>query len=108
MSLRPPRSLSGQSASSTFNPLEYELASERADALGRQGRKVEATLARLAECSKDDRDRGEREKLVDDAADAVWALFIQREVCGLRNNRDLVAWYGIPGEVLARLGAIRK
>lgn len=106
MSLRPPRSLFSQQAG--FNPLEYELASERADALGRQGRKVEATLARLAECTKDEGSEVAREKLLDDAAEAVWALFIQREVCGLRNNRDVIGRYAIPGEVLARLGASRK
>lgn len=108
MSFRLPRSLSGQQAGATLNPLEYELASERADTLGRQGLKVEAALARLAAWSQDDRRQVDREGLLCDAADAVWALFIQREICGLRNNRDVVARYGIPDEVLARLGAVRK
>jgi len=108
MSFRPPRSLSEQSGSMTFNPLEYELASERADTLGRQGRKVEAALASLSAWSPDDDRAPDRQKLLDDAAEAVWALFIQREICGLRNNRDVVARYGIPGEVLARLGAARR
>ncbi len=91
-----------------FNPLEYELASERADALGRQGRKAEAALARLAAWSPEQNPRLDRQVLIDDASDAVWALFIQREICGLRNTRDLIERYQIPGEVLARLGAARR
>lgn len=106
MSLRPPRSFFEQSRTAS-SPLEYELASERADTLGRQGRKVEAALAKLAAWSENN-PTTDRESLLDDAAEAVWALFIQREICGLRNNRDVVARYGIPGEVLARLGATRR
>ncbi|OWW00193.1 DUF6665 family protein [Rhizobium sp. R693] len=105
MSLRPPRSISGQS--SALNPLEYELASVRADALGRQGRKAEAALAKLAAWSPGNR-RIDRQTLVDEASEAVWALFIQREICGLHNGKDVIKLYEIPGEVLARLGAARK
>ena len=47
----------------------------------------------------------EREQLVDTAAQAVWALFVQRDICGLRNTRDVIQRYGIPNHVLARLGA---
>ncbi|ULJ74945.1 hypothetical protein L2W42_32050 (plasmid) [Rhizobium gallicum] len=107
VSFRPPRSFSDR-PNSAFSPLEYELASERADALGRQGRKVEAALAKLAASTKSDNRTADREGLLNDAAEAVWALFIQREICGLRNNWDLVTRYGIPGEVLARVGAIRR
>ena len=39
------------------------------------------------------------------AADAVWGLFIQRELMGQRNQKPLIEHYGIPKEVLARLGA---
>ncbi|CDM62965.1 MULTISPECIES: DUF6665 family protein [Rhizobium] len=107
MSLRPPRSLSGQS-SAGLNPLEYELASARADALGRQGRKMEAALARLASWSPENNHKTDRQTLLDEASDAVWALFIQREICGLHNDKDVIKRYQIPGEVLARLGATRK
>ncbi|OWW04671.1 hypothetical protein ATY81_01415 [Rhizobium sp. R72] len=105
MSLRPPRSISGQS--SALNSLDYELSSARADALGRQGRKAEAALARLAAWSPGDR-RHDRQTLLDEASEAVWALFIQREICGLHNDKDVIKRYQIPGEVLARLGAVRK
>ncbi|WP_454855611.1 DUF6665 family protein [Rhizobium binxianense] len=107
MSFRAPRSFFEQSKTA-LSPLEYELASERADTLGRQGRKVESALAKLAAWSENDHCTTDRESLLSDAAEAVWALFIQREICGLRNNREVIARYGIPGEVLARLGAARR
>ncbi|MFB9947909.1 DUF6665 family protein [Rhizobium puerariae] len=107
MSLRPPGSFRNQSDTG-FGVLEYELASERADALGRHGRKVETALTGLAAWKADDAARIDRETLVDAASQAVWAFFIQREICGLRNTRDVITRYGIPNEVLARLGAIRK
>ena len=106
VSLRPPRSISAQSGSG-LNALEYELASARADTLGRQGRRMEAALARLASWSPEG-NHTDRQALLDDASDAVWALFIQREICGLRNDKDVITRYQIPGEVLARLGAARK
>ncbi|MBB3319262.1 MULTISPECIES: DUF6665 family protein [unclassified Rhizobium] len=105
MPLRLPQSISSHSL---VNPLDYELASERADALGRQGRKAEAALANLAAWSSESPQRIDRMTLLDDASDAVWALFIQREICGLRNNGDVIDRYQIPGEVLARLGATRR
>ncbi|TCL68212.1 DUF6665 family protein [Rhizobium sp. BK251] len=109
MSVSPPRSLrQPHSVEGGLNVLEYELLSERASSLGRHGLKVEDKLARLKAWNPDRQDAAEREELVQDASDAVWAFFIQREVCGFRNNRDVIQRYGIPGEVIARLGAVRK
>lgn len=76
---------------------------ERADSLGRAGLRAEAALARLRES-----DAGDKEDLLDAAAAEVYALFIQREICGLKNSRDVVARYAIPGAVLARLGVSRR
>lgn len=109
MVVRPPQSLSRPGTGKTgFNILEYELMSERADALGRHGLKVERALARLyrrldAGCAAD-----ERERLLDETADKVWAFFIQREICGLHSQKDAILRYGIPPEVMARLGIVRK
>lgn len=108
MTVRPPRSLSpGFSATGAFNVLEYELMSERADALGRHGLKVEKALAALSALTAD-ASTDLRERLLNDAADVVWAFFIQREICGLRDSRDAVRRYGIPKEVMARLGIVRR
>ncbi|NLS03756.1 hypothetical protein HGP14_10350 [Rhizobium sp. P32RR-XVIII] len=106
MSVRPPRGLNPSSTTETgLGILEYELMSERASALGRQGLKVEEALAALRNGEAKGKVGVEQETLVDAAAEAVWALFVHREICGLRNNRDVIQRYGIPGEVLARLGA---
>jgi hypothetical protein len=104
MSLRPPQSyLDNTSGKSPLNVLEYELMAERADSLGRAGLRAEAALARLAEAKGE-----EKEDLLHDAAAEVHALFIQREICGLKNGRDVIARYGIPGAVIARLGVSRR
>lgn len=81
--------------------LRYELLEEQAHSLGRAGRKVEAALKALAE-----HPGGEgRPALLSAASDAVWGFFVQREVMGLRDRAAVIAQYGIPREVLARLGA---
>lgn len=104
MSLRPPSNyLDNPSGKSPLNVLEYELMAERADSLGRAGQRAEAALKRLGEAGAD-----APEDLVDAAAAEVYALFIQREICGLKNGRDVIARFGIPGRVVARLGVSRK
>lgn len=80
--------------------LRYELLEEQAHSLGRAGRKVELALAALAA-----HPGGEgRAELLRAAADAVWCFLVQREVMGLRDRTAVVAQYGIPKEVLNRIG----
>jgi len=50
-------------------------------------------------------DPADRRVLVDDAAEAVWHYFIQRELCGFRDHRLVIAELKIPRDVLGRLGA---
>ena len=109
MTVRPPQALAPSFTKETgLNILEYELMSERADTLGRHGLKVEKALALLAERLAAGCGEEEREGLLDDAADKVWAFFIQREMCGLRSQKDAIRRYAIPPEVIARLGIVRK
>jgi hypothetical protein len=109
MTVRPPQALAPSSTRDTgLNILEYELMSERADALGRHGLKVEKALGRLAERLSAGCGDEERENLLNDAADKVWAFFIQREMCGLRSQKDAIRRYAIPPEVIARLGIVRR
>lgn len=109
MTVRPPQALAPSfSKESGLNILEYELMSERADALGRHGLRVEKALALLAQRIAAGCGGAEREALLDDAAEKVWAFFIQREMCGLRSQKDAVARYAIPPEVMARLGIVRR
>ena len=105
MSLRPPSHYQqNPSGKAPLNILEYELMAERADALGRAGLRAEAALQRLKEAGPE----ADREDLIDAAATEVYALFIQREMCGLKNGRDVIARYNIPGAVIARHGVTRK
>ena len=83
-----------------LSPLDHEIMGEKAASLGRAGERVEQTLRRLAEGKAD-----ARERLLREAAQAVYAYFIQRELCGLRRHAEVIREYAIPREVLARLGA---
>jgi hypothetical protein len=85
--------------------LRYELMEEQAQSLGRAGRKVEAALAALRDHDAAPNAGEARLALLKAAADAVWSFFVQREVMGLRDRAAVIAQYGIPREVLARLGA---
>jgi hypothetical protein len=83
--------------------VESEIRGEKAAALGDAARRVEAALAAIRrELSDADRDR-----LLDEAAEAVWGFLIQRELMGLRDREAIIAYYDIPREVLNRTGIIR-
>ena len=101
-SLRMPQSLLKRLGVETGEAvLRYELLQEQAASLGQSGRKVEKALAALRE-----HPGGEgRVELVKAAADAVWGFLVQREIMGLRDRAAIVAQYGIPREVMNRIGA---
>jgi hypothetical protein len=106
MSLRLPGSLSpsrpASASQGAFDALGYEIMAEKAAALGRAGDKAGECLQRLRDC---DPDSPERAAFLREAARAVHAWFIQREICGLRRHNDVIREMGIPREVLVRLGA---
>ncbi|HXX50213.1 MAG TPA: DUF6665 family protein [Xanthobacteraceae bacterium] len=85
--------------------LDYEIAQERAAALGQMGRALEAALAALC-----DYDRGEqksdelRAKLVQAAGYALWRFVVQREACGLRDPWPVIRDYRVPQDVQNRMG----
>ena len=105
MSLRLPRlgQPSATDRGTGLSALEVEMKSEAAAALGRAGSRAEAALARLTD--PEAMAEAGREALLRQAADAVWSYFIQREACGLRDQRQVIADLGIPRAVLVRLGA---
>jgi hypothetical protein len=85
--------------------LEYEIAEERASALGRLGRRLEAALAALARCSpKTGSDRTIRAGLVAEARYALWLFIVQREACGLNDSTQVMQTYGVPSEIFAQMG----
>jgi hypothetical protein len=85
--------------------LEYEIAQERAGALGRLGRRLEATLAALAACPPTaNSDRKIRDRLVAQAGYALWLYVVQREATGLSVTEQTMRDYAVPSEVYARMG----
>jgi hypothetical protein len=101
--LRPPADL-----------LEHEFAQERATALGRLGRALEASLEALATFDARQsqaaagvaESRRERATLVTEASVALWHFVVQRESCGLHDMRHVLRDYRVPSEVANRMGAV--
>jgi hypothetical protein len=88
--------------------LQRELAEERAGALGRCGRRLEDALELFHDHeAAEGRSAAKRERLLWDLAERVEAFVVQREACGLRDSRQVLKLYGIPAEVIARVGARR-
>jgi hypothetical protein len=114
MTIRPPRS---HAKTVRESALGYEIAQEQAAALGRLGRALEAALAALSRhdhaATKGDGNSTNRpsptgplrERLVQEASDALWCFVVQREACGLRDQRAIIREYGVPAEVRNRMGA---
>jgi hypothetical protein len=92
---------------SGFATLEHEIAQEKASALGRLGRRLEAALAALAACPRTAAsDREIRDGLVEQAGYALWLFVVQREACGLNDSAHMMQDYGVPNEVYTRMGPL--
>ncbi len=89
-----------------FASFEGEVAAEQASSLGYQGRQVEKAMQALRDHDAGGGDGEDRFVLVKAAARQVWAFLVQRELCGLRDQKEVIRIYGIPQEVLLRLGAM--
>jgi hypothetical protein len=94
MALRPPSAYSGSIGLRTaptndfgIDPLEHEIAAEKASALGRAGEKAEAALLNLRSLHPDAPEHGEALRM---AARAVHAYFIQLELI-LRHRSHMAA-----------------
>lgn len=97
-----------QRLTSGFGSIESEVLAEKASSLGHHGRQVEKAMAALAAFDAAPGEPDRRLTLIKAAAREVWKFFVQREACGLRDHRDAIQLYGIPPEVLGRLGAMEK
>ena len=94
---------------SGYATLAYEIAEERASALGRLGRRLEAALTALAACPRTaNSDRKIRDGLVEQAGYALWLFVVQREACGLNKIDHVIQVYRVPNEVLARMGPLAR
>ncbi len=86
---------------SGYATLEYEIAQERASALGRR---LEAALGACPRTANSDRKI--RDSLVEQAGYALWLFVVQREACGLNKIDHVMREYGVPNEVYARMGPL--
>src|SRR5262245_34915040 len=93
------------SSNDRFAALESELRSEQASTLGRLGRAVEEAMVALRQAPADP---ARRDRLVNEAAYAVWCYFVMREALGIHRHQHAIEVYAIPDEVLGRVGAIRQ
>src|SRR5262245_18258895 len=94
---------------SGYATLEYEIAEERASALGRLGRRLEVALTALASGPRaTNSDRKIRDGLVEQAGYALWLFVVQREACGLNKIDHVIQVYRVPNEVVARMGPLAK
>jgi hypothetical protein len=92
-----------------YATLEYEIAEERVSALGRLGRRLEAALTALAACPRTtSSDRSIYDGLVEQAGYALWLFVVQREACGLNKIDHVIKVYGVPDEVVARMGPLAR
>jgi len=103
MSLRLPQSLSsGFNAETGASILDGEILAEKAAALGRAEQQAEKALEQLKSYSGSPEGRA---SVLQSTIDAVYAYFIQRELCGFPHHEDPIKHLDIPREVVARLGA---
>lgn len=85
-----------------FAVLEHEMLAERASSLGAAERRVAGAMQALNAGPAD------RPEALNEARQAVWAHFVQRELCGFRRHDDVITQFGITGEVLNGLGAMQR
>ncbi len=89
--------------------LDYEIAQEKAAALGRLGCGLEQALQRLRDfdAAHVAAPGGHRQRvdLVVEAGYALWLFLVQREACGLRDSRAVMRNYRVPAAVQGRAGA---
>ena len=108
MALRLPGQVTPEraAASTGVQPIEHEILSEMAVSLGRAGERAARALEELARIDAGGAATGQspRENALREAAMAVHAWFIQREICGMRRHDDVIKELKIPRAVLVRLG----
>ena len=80
--------------------LQHEMMAERASSLGAAERRVARAMEALGA------EPADRKAALGEARQAVWAYFVQRELCGFRRHQDVIAQFGITREVLNGLGAM--
>lgn len=95
-------------AADRFGALERELVGERAAALGRVAAGMEKALEDLRQFDRDGgADPAARAELVSIAAERVWFYVVQRESLGWYRHEEALRFYGVPAELILRMGPRR-
>jgi hypothetical protein len=91
-----------------FGALERELVGERANALGRIAAGMEKALEDLRQFDREGSgDPAERDDLCAAAAERVWFYVVQRESLGWYRHEEALRSYGVPAELILRMGPRR-
>jgi hypothetical protein len=91
-----------------FGALERELVGERALALGRIAEGMEKALDDLRQFDREGSgDPVERDDLCAVAAERVWFYVVQRESLGWYQHEEALRSYGVPAELILRMGPRR-
>lgn len=85
-----------------FDMLQHELLAEKAASLGRAGAEVTRRMAAIVAASSEERDDA-----VQNAAEAVFAFVVQRDLCGFHAHEEALNNLGVTREVMARVGVRR-
>ena len=92
------------------DPIQHEIAKEKAEGLGLTETRFLAALAAYRRHTARDASRtpaSQRERLVWDLVDRLTSFVVQREACGLRDPRYVFDYYGVPADAIARIGIRR-
>jgi hypothetical protein len=89
--------------SRAVDSVQEEIAKEKAESFGRSARLLKQALAELADLPPE-ADPATRELATRRASERVLNVIVQREACGLRDASYVYRFYGVPREVVARIG----
>lgn len=111
MSVRPPSQYQQEDKDPLAAALAQEVMAEKAGTLARLTRKLDEALARLdgaatraAQAPDDTRLTERHQQRQEEAAEALWHVIIQRELCGLRQHREFLDLMQVPSPVRLRMG----
>jgi hypothetical protein len=97
-----------QDPSRAYEAIELELLEEKAATLARAAEKLEAALAALAAAETDPAATPGAAELIEEAAEALWFVVVQREAIGLTAHDEVFRIYGVPDRVRRFMGPRRR
>ena len=93
------------------SPLAAEILQEAGEVYFSACRKMVSSLEALrafdsavAPAARDDEQVARRSQLLDDAAERVYFVLVQRDAMQLSGSETFLEDYGVPAEVIARMG----